>query len=291
MHFSSDSTRKEEGMEYSFKAEPGGTLDQVSKEESRTTLAQCKICNSEAKPFATSTILRKYTGSYFRCPQCGFVFISDPIWLSEAYSSALAKADVGAIKRNALTANVTCCVLRLLRPKSKSFLDFGGGHGTFVRMMRDFGFDFHWTDAIAENLYARGFEQEQGRKYDLVTSFEVLEHLVNPLEEIGRMMEIADDVLVSTEVISDPPPLPGEWWYYAVSTGQHISFYSKKTLQTIAKKFNRHVVSVGGIHLFSKSQVSALAFALIAQPRLAKFTKEFTRRPSLIEADFERFTS
>jgi Methyltransferase domain len=157
--------------------------------------------------------------------------------------------------------------------------------------MRDLGFDFRWSDAFAENLLARGFEQQPDCKYDLVTAFEVLEHLPNPLDEISRMMALADDVLVSTEILSNPPPKPGEWWYYTLSTGQHISFYSRKTLKVIARKFNRYVVSAGGIHLFSKSPVSRLRFNLVANKYLARITKLIARRRSLIRTDFERFTT
>ncbi len=269
-----------------------GISAEITADDRYDTLARCRICDSNAEPFATSsTILRKYVANYYRCPNCDFIFIADPFWLPEAYSSALAKADTGAIHRNIVTASVTCCVLRLLRPRSKLFLDFGGGHGVFVRMMRDLGFNFHWSDAFAENLFARGFEQGPRCKYDLVTAFEVLEHLPNPLDEISKMMALADDVLVSTEILSSPPPKPGDWWYYAVSTGQHISFYSKKTLNVIARKFDRHVVSAGAIHFFSKSPVSPIAFNIVANARLARMTKLVARRRSLIPADIERFTT
>ena len=264
----------------------------ITANDRNDKLACCRICESNAERFATSdNILRKYIANYYRCPNCDFIFIADPFWLPEAYATALAKADTGALHRNVTTASVTCCVLRLLRPRSKLFLDFGGGHGVLVRMMRDLGFDFHWSDAFAENLFARGFEQQPGCKYDLVTAFEVLEHLANPLDEISKMMALADDVLVSTEILSDPPQKPGDWWYYAISTGQHISFYSKKTLNVIARKFDRHVVSAGAIHFFSKSPISSLTFNVIANARLARITKLAARRRSLVQADFERFTT
>lgn len=194
------------------------------------------------------------------------------------------------MERNLWSANITCSVLGLLRPKAKLFLDFGGGHGVFVRMMRDLGFDFYWSDAFAENLYARGFEQPANYKFDLITAFEVIEHLPEPLEEISKMMELAEDVLMSTEVLPDPAPQPEEWWYYSLSTGQHISFYSAKTLRVIARKFGRYLVSVRGIHLFSKSPISASAFSFSAHPRLARIMKLFVRRRSLMDADYRKLT-
>lgn len=179
----------------------------------------------------------------------------------------------------------------MLRPNAKQFLDFGGGHGVFVRMMRDYGFDFHWSDAYAENLFARGFEQKRSSSYDLVTAYEVLEHLPRPMDEISRMMELADDVLVSTEVLPEPPPQPKQWWYYTPSTGQHISFYSTRALEVIAKTFGRRLLSKRSFHLFTRNEASPLLFSIATQPRIARVLKFLVRRPSLMDADFKMFTT
>jgi len=235
--------------------------------------------------------LGKHQAQYFRCLTCGFVQIPNPVWMEEAYSNAISKLDVGIMQRNLANVDFTCAAIRLLAPKSKLFLDYGGGHGTFVRMMRDRGFDFRWSDAFAQNHYARGFEHCEGTKYDLLTSFEVLEHLPDPLKEITAMMSLAENVLVSTLVLPDPPPQPGDWWYYALNSGQHISFYAHETLQVVARTFGRHLVSNGFFHLFSTSRISYARFLLATNPRAAKLIGILAKRPSLTDDDFKKFSS
>jgi len=52
-----------------------------------------------------------------------------------------------------------------------------------------------------------------GRRYELVSAFEVFEHLVNPLEEIERMLRLSDSILFSTLLVPTPAPGLADWWY------------------------------------------------------------------------------
>jgi hypothetical protein len=38
------------------------------------------------------------------------------------------------------------------------FIDYGGGYGLFVRLMRDAGFDYYWFDKFCDNVLSKGFE-------------------------------------------------------------------------------------------------------------------------------------
>jgi len=83
-------------------------------------------------------------------------------------------------------------------------LDYGGGHGVFVRIMRDFGFDFRWSDCYATNIYARGFEGDVHLRHELVTAFEVFEHLVDVRAELAALFEPRHRyILVSTLVVAE----------------------------------------------------------------------------------------
>ena len=72
--------------------------------------------------------------------------------------------------------------------------------------MRDRGFNFFWQDLYAKNIHARTFEHEEGTRYDLVTAFELMEHLPDPLEGMAPIFALSDNVLTMTLLAPDPPP-------------------------------------------------------------------------------------
>jgi hypothetical protein len=251
------------------------------------SLMQCNICGANSEFFDQAQILRKYLVRYFRCMACGFVQTETPYWMEEAYSSAISQQDPGILFRNVLNQRLTTAVLNLLFPRAESSLDYGAGHGIFVRLMRDAGFRFYWSDLHARNDYARGFEHEDNRTYDFLTSFEVLEHLAHPLVELSKMMSLSPNVLVSTELMPQPTPKISAWWYYGTTTGQHISFYTLESLRLIARKFGRNLLSHGRYHLFTLEPKSQLLFRFAANRRVSALLNVLHKRPSLTTADFD----
>lgn len=224
---------------------------------------KCNICNSTIAPIYKGFILNKYEIQYYHCEECGFTQTEEPYWLEEAYSDAISVSDTGVMSRNTMLAKSSKVILSLLSDTNGKFLDFGGGYGIFTRMMRDYGFDFYWYDKFANNLVARGFEGtvDMGMKYEAVTSFENFEHLLAPLEDIEKMLSLSDTVLFSTELMPTELPEPNKWWYYCLEHGQHISIFSKKSLEYIAQKNGFNFVSNGSsLHLFSKKDVSSKIF-------------------------------
>lgn len=86
----------------------------------------------------------------------------------------------------------------------------------------------------------------------MLTAFEVFEHLVNPMDEIEKMLKLSNTIFFSTELIPSHHPKPGEWWYFGLEHGQHISFYTLRTLDMIAKKFNLNLYSNGtSLHILT----------------------------------------
>ncbi|MFC3880943.1 class I SAM-dependent methyltransferase [Algoriphagus namhaensis] len=180
----------------------------------------------------------------------------DPYWLKEAYEKSINNSDTGYMFRNNLFAKKLTILLYLQFGDSGKFLDYAGGYGVFVRLMRDIGFDFYWADKYTDNLFAQGFEYDSSQKYDAVTSFEVFEHFEDPVQEIRNLFDLSDTIIFSTELHPNPLPKPEDWWYYGVEHGQHIALYSKKTLQHIAQMVKCRFYSVAGLHILSKTPIS-----------------------------------
>lgn len=241
---------------------------------------KCKICDSDTKIIFNRRVLNKYDINFHQCTKCQFIQTEEPFWLNESYKSPINLEDTGLVERNILFAKRTSAVLFFLFNRKSFFLDFAAGYGLFVRLMRDYGFNFLWTDPFTENIFAKGFEynQEQHKKIEAVTAFECFEHFSDPVSEIEKLLKISDNILFSTEVFNDKAPSPDVWEYYGFSHGQHISFYSLQTLKYIQKKFGLNLCTNGkSFHLFSIKKKSNFIFSTLLKISLLGV-------PSLIKA-------
>ncbi|MBE9030762.1 glycosyltransferase [filamentous cyanobacterium LEGE 11480] len=204
---------------------------------------QCKICGSTSHPFGQAAFLGKYAVSYYQCESCRFVQTEDPYWLDEAYQDAISGSDIGLVSRNLNLSNVARFLIAKYFDANGTFLDYGGGYGLFVRLMRDAGFDFNWFDQYCENLFAQDFIGKLENHYELITAFELFEHLVNPIETLQTLSKSAHSIFFSTSLLPANNPPPGEWWYYAPHEGQHIAIYTYESLVQLAQTLGYNLYS------------------------------------------------
>ena len=251
----------------------------------------CRICNKKSRLWGHGDILDKHSIAYFVCDHCDFLQTEEPYWLKEAYSEAIATTDVGLVQRNLTAAGISRAMIHSFFDSDGRFVDYGGGYGLFVRLMRDRGFDFFRHDPKCENLFARCFEAdpEGNDRFELVTAFEVFEHLAYPIPEIERMLQFSDSILFSTLLISEPPKKPGDWWYFSPETGQHVSFYSLRSLRHLAEHFGLHLYTDHRqLHLLTARKVSQPIFRCLARSRIAKVYGRLHERKPLTEQDYRR---
>ncbi len=208
-----------------------------------------------------------------------------PYWLSEAYNSAITSQDVGVIQRNLATAKLTKQVILSNFKTTSKFLDWGGGYGLFTRLMRDMGFDYYHRDPNCKNLFASRFEGH-GSGFELITAFEVLEHLEDPVEAFKDMFTYGDSILFTQELI--PKTSINNWWYLSPEHGQHIAFYSEKSLSVIAEKMHANIISKNNVHLMTKKRGRVRLYTMRESPirRVIKkiinrFNYHILRRPRI----------
>ena len=216
----------------------------------------CRACNHEIEAsFAASALCGKDV-QYYECGFCGYVQTEMPTWLDVAYANPINASDTGIMVRNQENARVVLATLKALGLLQGRVVDYAGGYGILTRMLRDIGVNALWVDQYCENLLAKGFEYDDTGA-DLVTGFEVFEHFINPTEELAALFTKAPNILISTQLISTPAPAPEGWWYYGLEHGQHIGFARMATLEHLAKKFGKQLVSDGhSYHLFCDRHVS-----------------------------------
>jgi len=250
----------------------------------------------------SARILNKYSVNYYRCNDTNFIQTEKPYWLNEAYSQAIANLDVGLVERNFKLAPLTGRIIDKNFDHRGLFLDFAGGYGMFTRLMRDKGFNFYHTDKYCQNLFAEYFDIScigTGTPFELITTFEVFEHLSNPIDEIAELFSYSDNILFSTELVPDKPIISAEdWWYFVPLIGQHIAFYTPAALQYIAQKNGAHFYTNGSnLHLFTKKALASNPFAKKARDpfllrKLKRLVKKlennvFIPHPSLMDHDSE----
>ncbi|WP_421656586.1 class I SAM-dependent methyltransferase [Leptothermofonsia sp. ETS-13] len=245
---------------------------------------KCKICQADSSKFGCARVLGRYSVDYFQCSECGLVQTEEPYWLEEAYLEAIAPSDVGLVFRNQLSSAIASNVIFNLFDHEKNLLDYGGGCGLFVRLMRDLGYDFYWHDKYCKNLFAKGFEADSisHPSYELVTAFEVFEHLVNPIDEIGSILKSSQNILFSTTLLPPESPKLEDWSYYALHEGQHIVIYTMQALRVIANRFQLRLYSNGfTVHLLTVKEIDPAVFdQLVSVQRLDQ------RKASLLESDY-----
>jgi hypothetical protein len=264
---------------------------------------QSKITGGDTTLLFTAKILNKHHVKFYRCNDTGFIQTEEPYWLEEAYLSAITKLDVGLVMRNINLASRVSLLLRKEFNYKGAFLDYAGGYGLFTRLMRDKGFNFYHTDLYCQNIFAAYFDLNdvpKDTKFELVTAFEVFEHLTDPISEIKKMLQYSDNLLFSTELQPEGIKTVDDWIYFSKETGQHIAFYNEASLQAIAAQLGYNFYTDGSfLHVFTKQSFDHSLFDVPKDNylvrKLKKYINKATGKPkmpqSLLDHDWRHIKS
>lgn len=93
-------------------------------------------------------------------------------------------------------------------------------------------------------------------KAQCITSFEVFEHYVKPMDEIRKLSTIIDNIIFSTVCYDKGRNWKSpSWWYYSQEIGQHISIYSEYTLKFIAEQLGMYYYIALDLYIYSKNKI------------------------------------
>lgn len=212
------------------------------------------MCGEECRTLGVMRVLGRHDPRLHRCGACGFVQTDAPWWLDEAYAEPITSADVGLLARcQRLTGRIRG-VLACAGALDGPVLDWGGGYGTLTRMLRDRGIDCRHWDPHTPNVFAQGLESalaDRGR-WSAVLASEVLEHLPDPWSFFGPVAARTDLIVATTTLVPLPVPAIGAWHYWSPEHGQHVAFYSRRTMDFIAGRLGMRYVPAGQLHVFAR---------------------------------------
>lgn len=214
-------------------------------------MAPCRLCGGDTRFAWFKTLLGRHIVAYATCRHCGSLQTEAPYWLDEAYGISTVGIDTGMAQRTLQLVIETYGLLDLLRVGKESlFIDFGGGNGLFSRLMRDRQYNFFSYDKYQAPFYSppHVIEDFEAAQPEGITAFEVFEHFVNPVEDIGNLLNKNPDILIFT---TDTYAGQGmDWDYLAPFGGQHIFFYTHQALRLLGERYGMAFYDLGLLKLY-----------------------------------------
>lgn len=222
----------------------------------------CLVCGSkELVP------LEKYFAAHLvKCNSCRFVFsrkIPTEQELIEYYNG---------YGRNDYLSPITIKRYNELLDEMEKFrktnriLDVGCGIGYFLEEAKKRNWEVYgteYTDKAIEICESKGIKMHQGKLdtsnydpefFDIITSFEVLEHINNPIEEANNfniVLRKGGLVYLTTPNFNSLLRYRLKERYDVITYPEHLSYYTPKTLNRLFKKhgFKKLKIQTTGISL------------------------------------------
>lgn len=257
----------------------------------------CAVCGSkETRKFFQQYDLwlnrRNFTRDFYKCNNCKLIFqhpIPDTIENLELYPPeySLAQQESDSLSQYGLLKR--CRVITRWKTPG-NLLDIGCGTGKFIMTMRDkFGWDVQGIEPNPR-IAAEGRERYQldiktediqnyhpeGIKFDVITMWDVLEHLPNPSEVIAKLKTFLkpDGLLVMRVPNSNSwdARIFGKYWA-GYDAPRHFFVYNPKNLAILMNKVSMKIVhsqtNIGSNLNFIKS-VNFYLTGINANPHIRK---------------------
>ena len=188
---------------------------------------RCKICNSETSNMRDS----KKNLDYYRCIDCGFIYLEDASIVDKEREKAHYDKHENSFESLGYVKMFETFIDKAIEPyleNIESALEFGCGAGpVLAELLRRKGLEVDQYD-----LYYFPKKVYEGKKYDLITSTEVFEHLKEPtaiLQTLVNSLSNNGYIILMTQF---PPSKDRDfldWWYRRDIT--HISFFTPKSFE------------------------------------------------------------
>ena len=205
---------------------------------------KCHICGHETQSFLDerTDIL------YYHCSKCESIFKSPEYFqdLSEQKERYdLHENDEHDVGYRAYFQRFLDFILPLMQ-RPKNALDFGcGATSLLAKMIHEEGIACEYYDPIyhPDTL-------DETKKYDLIVSTEVFEHLERPREVLGSLLDRLEEggyLALQTQFHPNDVESFKTWYYHQDPT--HIVFFTAQTFRVLCEVFACEFVSDNGVNM------------------------------------------
>jgi len=237
------------------------------------TPTACKVCQGPSPLFGVIDFHKScieaqgrrlpfsgYAIYYRRCERCGFVFTDAfDAWTPASFHHNIYNDEYILVDPDFVevrpSGNAKLVAQTFLGSRDTiRILDYGGGSGLLAQRLRDDGFKAETYDPFSS------FNQKPESVFDLITCFEVMEHVPSPKTTVATMVSLLKAegaILFSTLLQPSAMANVGLNWWYAGPRNGHISLYTSAALSHL---FNAH-----GINVASFSENLHIAYRQVPQ--------------------------
>lgn len=215
-------------------------------------MRKCKICSGDTREIQDP----KTAKIYHKCRRCDYIFLDESFYVdSEREKKNYDKHDnsFNSLGYVAMFEDLISGFILDGGKNIKTALDFGCGRGAVLSTLLK-------QNGVACDDYDKFYFPQkiyEDKKYDLIVSTEVVEHLSNPLEILEELLSHIKEgghLLLMTIFHPSNDDAFFKWWYIRDVT--HIGFFNLKTFEYIAYLLNLKIVkhNAKNIILFEKNR-------------------------------------
>jgi len=242
----------------------------------------CPVCNSKS--------IEKLQNKLSRCKTCSLQFLTNfetPEYYNQIYNKNYFNGDVykNYLKEEEYRRKLFKSKIELIKkyiPAEGSVLDVGCGMGFFLMEMKKRGYH---VDGLEISEYAAGIASEKVdtriksgdladisfklKQFNIVTFWDVLEHIYDPVESLKRVLRIIknDGVLVieTLNTSSLTARLLKEKWplYYPP---YHIYYYNQSSMSRLLENTGFRIVKTFPVQTYIKSSSGYRALRYFRYP-------------------------
>jgi 2-polyprenyl-3-methyl-5-hydroxy-6-metoxy-1,4-benzoquinol methylase len=209
-----------------------------------TLMTNCLICGNET----VSVVDNQIKVTYSVCNTCHFIHKDKEYHVDKKEENRQYSLHNNSFESEGYVKIFVDLINDYIKPLgiTKKVLEYGSGPGPVLKELlnRD-GYDVYDFDPYFNNNL-----EYQDNMYELITSTEVVEHFNSPLNDfkhLSSLLETNGYLVIMTRFRTMEMPEFLKWGYRRDVT--HVSFYTLKTFEVIAKKFNLKLVTTNNVNV------------------------------------------